>query len=281
MLTAEQRNEFDQYGIVRMPGAVAKSAAEEMLATVWNCLRDRYHIHRDAPDTWPEPERGAVEVQQISGAHRFNGTRHLPKSETFEQAGSAAVRGALDELLGAGNWQRPDRWGSLLVAFPESTDHFDVPSSNWYLDFPASCSSSGLTGVRIFTCLAKLPPGGGGTLFVAGSHKLVQNLAREGRIEHLPSADARKRLIRAYPWVKALCSRDEKAGRVQRFMKNRTKVAGGVEMRVNEMTGEPGDVFLAHPLILHAPAANCSAAPRFVLSATAFRCGVSPIKVYP
>ena len=54
MLTAEQRNEFDQYGIVRMPGAVAKSAAEEMLATVWNCLRDRYHIHRDAPDTWPD-----------------------------------------------------------------------------------------------------------------------------------------------------------------------------------------------------------------------------------
>jgi hypothetical protein len=39
-------------------------------------------------------------------------------------------------------------------------------------------------------------------------------------------------------------------------------------------------VDVAHPLILHAPAANCSSAPRFVLSATAFRSGVSPIKFY-
>ncbi len=55
MLTAEQRDEFDRFGIVRMPGAIAKSAVEEMLGTVWDCLRDRYHIHRGVPETWPEP----------------------------------------------------------------------------------------------------------------------------------------------------------------------------------------------------------------------------------
>jgi len=280
MLTAEQRDEFDRYGIVRMPGAVAKSAAEDMLRTIWDCLRDRYHIYRDAPDTWPQPESRMREVQQIDGAHRFNGTRHIPKSVTFEQVGSAVVRGALDDLLGAGNWQRPDRWGSLLVAFPESRERWEVPSSSWHLDFPASCSSPGLNGVRIFTCLATLPAGGGGTLFVTGSHRLVQNLAREGRIDHLPSAEARKRLIRAHPWVKALCSRDETADRVQRFMRKGAKAIGS-EMRVVEMTGEAGDVVLAHPQILHAPATNCSRVPRFVLSATAFRSGVAPIKLYP
>jgi hypothetical protein len=42
MLTTEPRNEFDQCGIVRMPGAVAKPSAEEMLRTIWNRLRDRY-----------------------------------------------------------------------------------------------------------------------------------------------------------------------------------------------------------------------------------------------
>jgi ectoine hydroxylase-related dioxygenase (phytanoyl-CoA dioxygenase family) len=157
-------------------------------------------------------------------------------------------------------------------------EHWDLPSSNWHLDLPASHRSSGLTTVRIFTCLAKLPPGGGGTVFVVGSHRLVQNLVCEG--ERLPSPETRKRLIRAYPWVKALCSRNEKANRVQRFMSGAT-VVEGVKLRVVEMTGESGDVILAHPMILHATAKNCSSMPRFALSATVFRTGIAAVKLCP
>ncbi len=275
MLTADQRNEFNQSGIVRLPGAIAKSEVEEMLGRIWNSLRERHQIHRDAPETWPEP--GSRAVEQIGGAYRFMGTRHIPKSETFEQVGNAVVCGALDDLLGRGKWRRPERWGSLLVTFPESRERWDVPYSSWHLDFPASRAMSGMAGVRIFTCLAKLTAGGGGTVFVAGSHRLVQNLVREG--ESIPSAEARKQLIRAHPWVKALCARDEKAERVRRFMSVGTK-ADGVELRVVEMTGDAGDVILAHPLILHAPVANCASAPRLLLSATAFSAGVEPMKLY-
>jgi ectoine hydroxylase-related dioxygenase (phytanoyl-CoA dioxygenase family) len=32
------------------------------------------------------------------------------------------------------------------------------------------------------------------------------------------------------------------------------------------MTGEPGDVILTHPLLLHAAATNCAEMPRMVLS---------------
>jgi Phytanoyl-CoA dioxygenase (PhyH) len=278
MLTDQQRDEFDRFGIVRMPRAITRSATEEMLGIVWNCLRERHHIHRGAPETWPEPQsRSDGGVEQIGGAYRFMGTHHLPKSVTFEQVGNAAVCGALDDLLGSANWQRPERWGSLLVTFPESTQRWEVPRSNWHLDFPASRSRPGLVGVRIFTCLAELPAGGGGTVFVAGSHRLVQKAARDG--EHLRSADARMRLIRAYPWVKALCSRDEKADRVRRFMSKGT-IVDGVEVRVVEMIGEAGDVVLVHPMILHAPAMNCSSVPRLVLSATAFRAGVEVVKLY-
>ena len=91
MLNAEQRSEFDRYGMVRMPGAIAHSAVEEMLGIVWDCLRDRHHIHRGAPETWPEPHRPiAGAVEQIGGAHRFMGTHHLPKSMTFAQVGNVA-----------------------------------------------------------------------------------------------------------------------------------------------------------------------------------------------
>jgi hypothetical protein len=278
MLTDEQRDEFDRCGIIRMPGAIAKSSVEEMLGIVWKSLRDRYHIHRGVAETWPEPRsRSDGGPQQIGGAHRFLGTHHVPKSVTFEQVGNAAVCGAVDDLLGAGNWQRPERWGSLLVTFPESRSRWEVPCSNWHLDFPAAPSRSGLDGVRIFTCLAELPAGGGGTVFVAGSHKLIHSLAREG--PQVRSAEARMRLIRAHPWVKALCSRDEKLDRVRRFMSEGTTI-DGVEVRVVEIIGEAGDVVLVHPMMLHAPALNCSPVPRFVLSATAFRAGVEVFKVY-
>ena len=279
MLTAEQRDQFERIGLVKMPRAIEQSAAEEMLRSVWEALRERYHIHREAPDTWPEPDAsGDLAVEQIGGAHRFLGAHHLPKSVTFEQVGNAAVRGAVDDLLGRGNWQQPERWGSLLVTFPESRGRWDVPCSNWHLDFPAKRSDPALIGVRIFTCLAKLPEGGGGTVFAAGSHRLVRELARKS--EKLSSAEARKGLIRTYPWVKSLCSRDEKADRVRQFMSKAT-MPGGIEVRVVELTGEAGDVWLAHPQTLHAPVANCSTVPRMVVQGTVFRAGVEPFKAYP
>jgi Phytanoyl-CoA dioxygenase (PhyH) len=278
MLTTAQREDFERNGIVSMPGAITKSAADEMLDKIWDCLRNRYHIHRDVPDTWPEPEARGTRVEQIGGTHRFLGTRHLPGSVTFDQVGNAVLCAALDELLGVGRWQRPERWGSLLVTFPESTSQWDVPRSNWHLDLPASHSSVGLTAVRVFTCLARLAPSMGGTVFVAGSHRLAQN--QVGEDEHLSSPEARKRLICAHPWVKALCSRGDTGNRVQRFMSKGTSI-DSVEVRVVEMTGEPGDVLLVHPMILHAPALNCSSSPRFALSTTVFRSGIASVKLYP
>ena len=276
MLTNEQLEEFHERGVVRMPGAVAQSAVEEMLRNVWKCLRERYHIHRGAPDTWPElDDRG---VHQVIGVQRFTGSHHLPKSEKFAAVCNAVVCGALDQILGANRWQRPERWGSLLVAFPESRDVWDVPASGWHLDLPATHRSSGLMAARIFTCLATIAHGAGGTLVVAGSPRLVQSLVRTG--ERIPSAEARKRMIRAFPWIAALCSRDEKENRVQRFMREST-LPGGIRVRVVELAGEAGDVFLVHPMMLHAGSKNCSTAPRMALSATVFGSGVEQVKLYP
>jgi ectoine hydroxylase-related dioxygenase (phytanoyl-CoA dioxygenase family) len=116
-------------------------------------------------------------------------------------------------------------------------------------------------------------------LFVAGSHRLAQSLIAAEGARQMRSADARKALIRNYPWMKDLCSRDGKTDRVQAFM-NSSGAADEVEVRVVEMTGEAGDVLLVHPLMLHAPAKNCAATPRLVLSSVVFRCGVSSDDLY-
>ena len=223
MLTDERRDEFDRCGIVRMPGAIAKSAVDEMLGVVWGCLRDRYHIHRGAAETWPEPQgEGDGALQQIGGAHRFLGTHRLPKSVTFEQVGNAAVRGALDDLLGAGNWEQTEQWGQLAGdvsgiagalggSLQQLASRFPgVAVAVWtrrraYLHVPGR-----VAGGRRRNCFRRRV-----------SLKLIQSLAREGA--QVRSAEARMRLIQAYPWVKALCSRDERADRVRRFMSEGTK----------------------------------------------------------
>jgi len=263
MLTDEQRREFDRNGILHLPGAIPRTDIDEMLRTVWDCLHDKYRIERDAPETWPRPG-----VEELSASHRFAGTHHLPESVTFAEIASGTVCAAIDDLLGVNNWRRPERWGSLLVAFPESQDRWEIPWANWHLDSPASRSSTGIEAVRVFACLAELAPGGGGTLFITGSHRLVQNLVEEG--QRLKSQEARKALVRLHPWLKSLCSKDDKDDRVERYMHGSANL-NGIEARVVEMTGEPGDVFLAHPLILHAPALNSSTRPRIVLSATVSR----------
>ncbi len=99
-------------------------------------------------------------------------------------------------------------------------------------------------------------------------------LPRKENVERLRSADARKALIRSCPWVEALCSADGTDGRVQRFME-RGEAFDDAELRVVQMTAEPGDVLLTHPYLLHAGAKNCSSGPRIVLSSSVFRSGVN------
>jgi ectoine hydroxylase-related dioxygenase (phytanoyl-CoA dioxygenase family) len=265
MFTLQQREEFDRSGIVSVPGAIASREAAKMCDRVWDTLGRRFKIRRDDSDTW--------KARRVAGFH------DLPKAENFAEIGSPAVCEALDNLLGDRNWQRPERWGSLLVTFPESTERWDIPHKSWHLDFPAPSRVQGLFAVRIFVCLAKLRPAGGGTLFLAGSHRLVQDLADKEPAEKLRSAEAREGLIRDYPWVKGLCSFDETVDRVRQFVKGGA-VIGDVNVRVIEMTGEAGDVFMTHPLMLHAGSRNCARDPRLVLSSTVYRSGVSVDALY-
>lgn len=265
MLTAEQREEFDRSGIVRLPGAVAPEQVKEMRDCVWDAVERRAEVRRNDPGTW--------KAQRLMGVHG------LPASAIFEQIGSPAVCDALDSLFGSHNWQRPARWASLLVTFPESSERWEVPHNIWHLDFPASRRSRELFAVRLFTCLAKLREGGGGTVFVAGSHRLIQDLAGENGIVRLRSADARRALIRTHPWIKALCSLDGKTDRVRQFMKVGAAIDGN-QVRVVEMTGNAGDVLMTHPLLLHAPATNCAREPRMALSSTVYRNGVDAAGLY-
>jgi hypothetical protein len=265
MFNSQQFVDFKRDGIVRVSRAIPAADVEAMTALVWDNLERRYPVRRNRPDTWTPK--------------RINGLHALDDSVTFEEIGSATVCQMLDDVFGTANWQRPARWGYLLIAFLESHGPWDIPHGSWHLDFPASCSLQGMFLVRLFTCLRPVLHGGGSTLVVAGSHRLVEDVVRKNSHQRLRSADIRTALIQTYPWVRALCSRRDGADRIARFMDSATRI-NDIELRVIEMTGEPGDVFLVHALNLHAYSPNCSDAPRMVLSSFVYRNGVGPSAFY-
>ena len=113
--------------------------------------------------------------------------------------------------------------------------------------------------------LALVAPRAGGTLVACGTHRLIDALRRrEGASFAGHSADIRRLLRAEVPWLRALWSLREGEDRSARFLA--PTLHEGVPLRVAELVGEPGDVHVMHPWLLHAPAANCGDAPRLVLT---------------
>lgn len=239
-----------------------------MCDSIWEMMSRRYEIRRDQPATW--------KAQQIVG------TKDRPKAIKLAQV-LHPLGAMIDQLLAPAEWECDSHWGSLLVSFPGAIpmarQGWDVPHAGWHFDAPVVRALPELYGVRIFTCLAHLPPRGGATLAVAGSPRLALALANAQGAAKLRSADIRKGLAQRYGWISELCSFDPAADRVDRFMKTAVKLED-VEVRVIEMTGEPGDVYLVHPLMMHAQSPNCLAAPRIVLSSTVYQRGVDWSALY-
>ena len=235
VFTADRAEAYARDGVVRLRGAIPIQDIETMVAALRRRLAAR-------------PQRTARPSKLSS------------RTGEFDAMASPAVRAVLDILLS--QWEEPAHWGLPLVSFHTGEKAWDVPREHWHIDLGARPGNLRLA--RLFAFLAPSRPGGGGTGYVAGSHRLIEALFAEAG-GPLPSAQARQRLEARSPWFAALTSRRDDAERVQRFMEAGSEL-DGVQLRVGEMLGEPGDVILMHPLMLHAPTPNVLAAPRMMLT---------------
>ena len=86
----------------------------------------------------------------------------------------------------------------------------------------------------MFAFLDAVRPGGGGMVAVAGSHRLTEDMKRIG------SQMVKRRLDRE-PYFRELMSKDHRER--ARFTTEWCRVAGS-QLRVVELSGEPGDVVL-------------------------------------
>jgi hypothetical protein len=154
------------------------------------------------------------------------------------------------------------------VTFREDLEPWTVPSTAWHVDMiDQAVLAPWPHYVRLFLLLAPVEPGGGGTVYLSGSHRLVMRLmaqaAEPGENRCKP---LRERLKRQAPWIAELCT-GQGADRVERFI-HAGAVIDGVPLRVAETVGGAGDLFIMHPAMLHAAAPCASPKPRLVVAET-------------
>lgn len=255
--------EFAQLGIARIPNAFTRAEAADMQAQIWSVLTERHGLQPHAPETWTLAQP--------------TGFQHLTQARAFQALGSPHLMAALDEMLGMDAWTRPKHWGMPLVTFPQpATTPWMLTSRAWHLDFAPRGPALPLQGIRILAFVAPVKAQGGGTLVLAGSHRLVEQYVGVAGPDEGHSADVRARLGRTHPWLAELWSgkleHERDPHRTMRYIEQGT-VIDRVPLRVIELTGEAGDIVLMHPWAFHAASMNCGTAPRMMVSQSIFRKG--------
>lgn len=251
MLTQEQRDEFTRTGLVRIPGAVPEFDVAYMRARIWEHLHHTYGIHEDRTDTWTVERPAQLKA--------------LRRSEHFAKVGASAIPAALDDLMGAEQWQRPAVWqGGPLVTFPAADGDWDVPAGGWHFDKPFDRTETAeVPAINVFVFVAPVLSRGGGTVILTGSHRLVaHHAAASEAIVHSP--ELKTRLGAAHPWLHDLWDKASRHDRIRRFMDEGTEV-DGIPLRVVELTGAPGDAYLMNSRTLHSVARNTRPTPRMML----------------
>ncbi len=251
MLTAEQRTLFEERGVLELRGAVDPRVVAD--------LRERLLAFVAARKLAPSGSESSHTIHPSA-------TAPVVKALSFEQLWGAAVLEVIDDLLGPGRWHLPKQAGQVLALAYPSGATWRLPHATWHLDYMAPGAARSLPGVQLFLCVDRIEPRAGATLMASGSHRLIDAIRRRnGPAWPGRSAEVRKQLQREVPWLRELWSRSTDVDRVARFMERATSF-DGVELRVIEATGEPGDVIAMHPWMLHAASPNHGTRPRMGLT---------------
>jgi len=258
MLTDKQHSEFFEQGFTRISHALPSVIVDAMQSRIWQALKEIHSIEKADPNTW------------IEGGIR--GIGKVNREPEFRPFGTPEIDLIIDNLLGKDQWQKPVGWGQVLVTFPAQQwdwnslfqGQVEVKEIQWHTDYPYDTPPDELAGVQIFCLLADIEPGGGGTLIVAGSHRLIHNFVKTESPETIEKMKrARLALIKNHPWLQAI-SIAKSLSRPEAWMAEQQTTIDTIPVKVTELTGKAGDMYLTHPWLLHAPSPNCNTTPRIM-----------------
>lgn len=241
---------FGPSGIIRVENAFSADVAGTISDLIWDVLFRSFGIDRSVPETWGR----VFKKRQLE---------EMGSSPVFDEILTDRLANVIDDLLGGSAWEWPASWGDFLITFPNAKT-WTLPHNGWHQDWSFARDCDPPRFFKAFTFLNEVEPSGGGTLVVAGSHRLC------GRFEGGRAVDDGGRTLKGSDrlyfecdWLRELGSDGDDAPRRRRFMDNETDVEG-VGLKVVELTGHPGDVVIIHPWLIRAIAPNAAMGPRFM-----------------
>lgn len=243
MLTAEQKAQFQRDGIIKLPGFLSDEVVNPVIHGVFEVFAN---VGIWADSRWqlahlPTTHAPLAGAELVKGTKKIRATRDLVTADLLN-----AIRDLEDRKLLDIHTEKIQ----ILFTRPNASTWL-VPASNWHLDTPR-LESNQRPGVQMFTFLNSVESQGGGTLVVAGSHRLMN--------EHqfIRSKDVTRRLQKK-PFF---CDLMNKKFADRGSLMSRVDDVEGIPVRLVEMTGQPGDVYLTDLRILHTISDNALKTPR-------------------
>ena len=238
-LTPAQKRELEARGVVRLEAMLPAEPVYAARNAVLQRLAERrlwpVKVRREPLPRWPEP---GVVTKQI-------GKRHPELEALFELP---EITAPIEDLFAGAPidrsmFSRPQ----LLVTLPNAAE-WSAANSGWHADLPR-LASGGRPGVQLFVMLDDVAPHGGGTLVVAGSHRLFD----DGQFIRAKDLTG---LLQDIPFFRDVWAGGE---------------PDGGELEVVEMTGAAGDAWLMDLRLLHSAAPNAAPTPRMMATWRYFR----------
>ena len=256
-LTDQQVDDFNTKGWTYLAEAFPPQEALKIQAFMWEHLNELHDIERHAPDTWPQ---------------LWNGLNKQSRHPIYQAVASPRLNAAIGQIMGKDQGQHPTGGGTFLVSPPdEEKAPWDVRPHGWHWDGSPENELDTLHLFNVYTFYSAVGPGGGGTLFIEGWHRLIRALFKPLGPDRggLSQKELKRRFDRSPPWLAELTGNaPDQGARIRRFMQEGA-VIDGVPVRVIEATGQPGDAMLVHPSLYHTPSYNRTDSPRFMRN-----CGV-------
>ena len=224
-------------------------------------------------------ERGIVRLTGVFSEDEARAMRNavsegvrVKRHPAFRRIVGEPLRQFATALLGEG-WKVSKGLGNVLVS-DQDCERWFLPGQEalWHSDFPYTFPMDPLPALRVFAVFGSVPPGGGGTLLVAGSHRMVARFAKEfPEAAAKPAKRARAACHGSNDWLHDLTGASgTDPGRTERFIERTTDV-DGIPAQVIEACGDPGDVFVCHPWTIHCRPPNAAPQSRFLRSPTLSR----------
>ena len=248
-LTPPQLDEFDRGGVIRIDGLLSadrvrrtREHVERRLALLGYWRDGEWRLDAAPKPVWPDHGPKTSKVV---------GNNHPDVAALLDEP---ALLDAVDTLLDGRPFDRTiHKRPQVLFTLPNAGQWL-LPSG-WHAD-GVRLTSSECPGVQLFACLDLVEARGGGTLLIAGSHRLF-NVGRVVRAKEF------NRWLARQPFFRELLA----MGGSTAFADGSALPTGaidGVELEVLEVTGQPGDAYLLDMRMLHAGSPNASTRPRIM-----------------